>query len=67
MLAPLYYNKTGKRAVFVPVYASREKRTISFGKGIAYDPDNQPTEEKMRIVTRLRESIMDMGRTLGDL
>ena len=67
MLAPLYYNKTGKRAVFVPVYASREKRTISFGKGITYDPDNQPTEEKTRIVEELRESMLAMGRAQGDL
>ena len=67
MLAPLYYNKTGKRAIFMPVYASREKRIISFGKGVEYDPDNQPTEEKMRIVNDLRESILSMGRALGDL
>ena len=67
MLAPLYYNKTGKRAIFVPVYACREKRVISFGMGIAYDPDNQPNEEKMRIVNELRESMLAMGRALGDL
>lgn len=66
MLAPLYYNATGKRPIFVPVYASREKRVISFGKGIEYNPDNQPTEEKMRIVNELRESMLSMGRALGD-
>jgi hypothetical protein len=67
MLAPLYYNKTGKKAIFMPVYASREKRTISFGSGIEYDPGNQPAEEKMRIVNGLRESMLAMGRALGDL
>ncbi len=67
MLAPLYYNKTGKKAIFIPVYASREKRTISFGSIIEFDPDNQPTEEKMRIVNGLRESMLAMGRALGDL
>lgn len=67
MLAPLYYNKTGKQAIFVPVYASREKRTITFGKGIEYDPDNPPTEEKMRIVNTLRESMLAMGQASGDL
>jgi hypothetical protein len=66
MLAPLYYNKTGKRAIFMPVYASREKRTISFGKGIEYDPEKQPVEEKMRIVNELRESMLFMGRAQGD-
>jgi hypothetical protein len=67
MLAPLYYNKTGKKAVFVPQYASREKRTISFGKGIEYQPDNPPNEEKERIVTGLRETMLQMGRAQGDL
>ncbi len=67
MLAPLYYNKTGRKAVFMPVYASREMRTISFGKGVEYDPENQPTEEKMRIVNELREAMMAMGRVQGDL
>ncbi len=67
MLAPLYYNKTGKKAVFVPLYASREKRTISFGKGIEYQPDNPPNEEKERIVTGLRETMLQMGRAQGDL
>ena len=67
MLAPLYYNKTGKKAIFVPVYASREKRIISFGKGIEYDPDNQPNEEKLRIVEELRTAMLVMGQTIGDL
>ena len=67
MLAPLYYNKTGKKAIFVPVYASREKRIITFGKGIEYNPDNQPTEEKMRIVDELRAAMLAMGQAAGDL
>lgn len=67
MLAPLYFNKTGKKAIFVPVYASREKRIISFGKGVEYDPGNQPTEEKMRIVQELRAAMLAMGQAIGDL
>ncbi len=67
MLAPLYFNKTGKRAIFVPVYASREKRIISFGKGIEYDPDNNPTEEKMRIVQELRTAMLEMDQNIGHL
>ncbi len=67
MLAPLYFNKTGKKAIFVPVYASREKRIITFGKGIEYNPDNQPTEEKLRIVDELRAAMLAMGQAAGDL
>ncbi len=67
MLAPLYYNKTGKKAIFLPVYASKEKRTISFGPGIPYNPDNAPAEEKIRIVEALRDAMVSMGKAQGDL
>ncbi len=67
MLAPLYYSKTGKKAIFVPVYASQDKRVITFGKCIEYDPENQPTEEKMRIVNGLRSAMLAMGQEIGDL
>ncbi len=67
MLAPLYYNRTGRRVLFVPVYASREKRKICFGSSIEYDPDNSPPEEKLRIADGLRDAMLAMGRKLGDL
>lgn len=66
MLAPLYYNKTGKNVIFIPIYASKTKRTITIGEGIEYDPDNQPTEEKLRIVDYLRDTMTEIGREQGD-
>ena len=57
MIAPTYYAKTHKRAVFLPLYASKHLRTITFGKGIEYNPDAPATDEKLRIVQALQTSM----------
>ena len=59
-IGPAYYGKTGKSAVFVPVYASKRRRTLTIGEGIVYQPDAPPNDEKMRIVNSLRESMQYM-------
>lgn len=61
MLAPMLHNKTGKNAKFVPIYASKEKRTITIGKPVEYNPDAQPTEEKLRIVQQLQDCMNQMA------
>jgi len=53
MLGRAYYTKTGKRAVFVPIYASKKTRSLLIGQGIAYDPGRAANEEKIRIVGAL--------------
>lgn len=53
MLAPAYYAKTGKRAVFMPVYASKRLRTLRIGEGIEYNPEAPANQEKLRIVDEL--------------
>jgi len=60
MLGQLYYNRTGKRCAFVPIFADKKRRVISFGKGVLYDPDLPPTEEKMRLVNELKASMEAM-------
>lgn len=50
MLAPIYYNRTGKCARFMPMYAHQKARTLSFGHEIVYDPSNDPTDERNRLV-----------------
>ena len=60
MIAPTYYAKTHKRAVFLPLYASKHLRTITFGKGIEYNPDAPATDEKLRIVQALQTSMQTM-------
>jgi hypothetical protein len=58
-LARAYYKKTGKAAVFYPVYANPAKRTITFGEGIAYDPQGE--NEPERICTLLAQAINTMA------
>ena len=60
MIAPMYWAKTHKRAVFVPIYASKKDRTLTIGHGIVYDPDNNAAAEKERIVTSLLNAMQEM-------
>lgn len=50
MLAPVYYNKTGKKCRFLPMFAHKGARTLSFGTPVVYDPDAMGNEERDRIV-----------------
>lgn len=50
MLAPIYYNRTGKRCRFLPMYGHKGMRTLSFGSPVEYDPDNDPMAERDRLV-----------------
>lgn len=61
MIAPMYYAKTKKRAVFVPIYASRKRRTLTIGQGIVYNPEANASEEKLRIVDALLTSMQSMA------
>lgn len=60
MLAPIYYNKTGKRCRFLPCFAHQKMRTLTFAPIITYDPDNDPTAERDRIVNALQNSMRAM-------
>lgn len=60
MIGPTYYAKTHKRAVFLPLYASKHLRTITIGPGIVYNPSTPATEEKLRIVHTLQNSMERM-------
>lgn len=50
MLAQVYFNRTGKRCRFLPMYAHKGNRTLSFGEPILYNPDNDAISERDRIV-----------------
>ncbi len=60
MIAPAYYQKTHKKAVFIPIYASKRLRTISFGQGIIYRPEAPATQEKLRIVSELQAGMEEL-------
>lgn len=58
MLAPMYYRKTGKKILFVPIYADKKKRVLSFGAPTEYQPDNDPNAERDRICEVLRNEML---------
>lgn len=61
MVAQLYYNRTGKAPLFIPLYANKKKRTITFGNSLRYDPENNPNDEKERICTTLRDELIRLS------
>lgn len=66
-IAPLYYKRTGKKCVFVPVYADKKRRTLTFGVPTAFDPDNPSDTERERLCGTLRGEMLRMaGMALED-
>ncbi len=60
MLAPIYYNKTGKCCRFIPAFAHQKMRSLTFAPIITYDPDNDPMAERDRIVSYLQNTMREM-------
>ena len=58
MIGQLYNNKTGKCPLFVPLYADKRRRTITFGIPTRYDPDIPANEEKERLCAYLRGEML---------
>lgn len=52
-----YHQKTGKKVSFYPVFISQKKKTIYIEEPIVFNPENEPNEEKTRIVNSLHDSI----------
>lgn len=61
MIAPLYYKRTGKKCVFIPIYADKKRHTLTFGIPTVYDPDNEPNAEKQRLCDTLRGEMLRMA------
>ena len=58
MIGQLYQSKTGKCPLFVPLYANKRKRTITFGTPTRYNPDIPSNEEKERLCSYLRGEML---------
>lgn len=61
MLAPIYYNKTGKKCRFLPMFAHKAARTLSFGTAVEYDPEAHPNDERDRIVDAIAAQMQAMA------
>lgn len=62
MLAPIYYNQTGKRCRFMPMFAHKGARTISFGTEIIYDPDADERTERDRLVAEIHQQMQALAQ-----
>jgi len=60
MAAQIYYQRTGKRAQFYPIYADKKKHTLAFGRPTRYDPDFEG-DEQQRIADYLRAEMLRMA------
>ena len=58
MIGQLYSQKTGKCPLFVPLYANKKERTITFGVPTRYDDTLPPGEEKDRLCAYLRGEML---------
>ena len=58
-LGKYYYQKTGKKISFYPVFISKKKACMYIEKPVIYNPDNEPNIEKERIVNDLHNAIQN--------
>ncbi len=59
-LGKYYYQKTGKRISFYPVFISKKKSSMYFEQAIVYNPNNDANVEKERIVKGLHDAIENL-------
>ncbi|MBE5783254.1 MAG: hypothetical protein E7329_08090 [Clostridiales bacterium] len=58
LVGQLYHHKTGKCVQFIPIYADKHKRTLTFGIPTRYDPSVPTAEESQRLCTYLRGEML---------
>lgn len=62
-LGKFYYQKTGKKISFYPVFVSQFNKEVYIEKPIVYNPENNSMEEKQKIVTYLHDSMVNLYKT----
>ncbi len=59
MLAPIYYRRTGKSLRFIPMYAHKYSRTLSFGEEVDYNPEaGDEQAERLRVVHACEQEML---------
>lgn len=53
-----YYQKTGKKISFYPVFVSQINKEMYIEKPIVFNPETDTNEEKVKIVTYLRQTML---------
>lgn len=59
MIAQLYHRQTGRCPLFVPIYANRKARTITFCQPVRYQPEDPSTEYKTALCRQLRAEMLE--------
>ena len=58
-LAKYYYQKTGKKITFYPIFISQKNKKMYIEKPITFNPDNDPNEEKKNITNYLYSTMVE--------
>lgn len=58
-LGKYYYQKTGKKISFYPVFISKQEKQMFISEPIIFNPENDAIQEKQRIVYYLRDKMLD--------
>lgn len=66
MIGQLYHSKTGRCPLFIPLYADKHSRTITFGIPTRYNADLNPNEEKERLCAYLRQEMLRVAGMAPD-
>ena len=61
LAAQMYYQRTGKRAQFYPIYADKKSHTLNIGEPVRYDPVPHHAVEHRRIAAYLRMEMLRMA------
>lgn len=59
-LGEMYFERTKKSLRFYPLAVHTGERSLRAGKAIAYNPDNEPSRERVRIKHALESTIHDL-------
>ena len=58
-LGKYYYQKTGKKISFYPVFISKQEKQMFIEKPVIFNPENDVNDEKLRITSYLRDKMLD--------
>jgi len=58
--------ETGAGLNFYPVYVSKKTRTINIGEPVAYLPERDFSEQRVRVADALRDAITHIARELEE-
>lgn len=61
-IGKLYFDKTGKKLRFYPLYSDKNKRVFKIGEGVEYNPELSPIESKKELAEKLQLRMEELQR-----